>query len=267
MRGGEMKAEFKGASGSGGAEWSTPGAWVSGQVPTSSLGLNVQIDTASTENLGTASSPFLTNDIIGASVGLTSPSIDVTGFLHAGDIGNLSFVGVEGNAALTARNIANVRDLTTIGRKLNVSNDIINTQQFTATEESVDRIGGSLINVQKVGASFGATIEVGRSLGTAQVTLGGIGSGTLILDHPESHHLTNAISFLGTNDTIELGNLVFDTASFLPNSPGATTGKLQLSEHGHPVYQLTDVTIPANGTFSVGTDTTTGHHEILFTGH
>jgi hypothetical protein len=261
-----MKAEFKGASGASGGNWSTASAWVGGNVPTSSERLHIKLDAQSTEDLGSASAPFLTNDIIGASAGLTPLTLNVAGFLHARDVKDLAALLTDGSGSITVRNIENVNDLTMIGTHavLNVEHNIVNVPQFTDTEESVTHVGGSLVNVQTFAASFGGTMQVEHSVGTTQFTLGGIGSGNLILDHPEHRHLTNPITLAGNGDTIELGGLVFDKADFLPNSPGSSSGTVQLSEQGRPVYQLTDVTLRDTGTFSVGIDKSTGYHEIVF---
>jgi hypothetical protein len=263
-----MKATFKGTSGSSGSDWSNPSNWVGGKVPISSHRLHVQIDAGSTEDLGTAQAPFQTDDIIGASVGLSAPSLDVTGFLHAHDIKNLGGLSAEGGGSIHAHAIKNVRFLSLLATHstLDVTGDIVNVQQLTVTEESVAHVRGSLVNVQNVSLSFGASLEVGHDIGSTKFVFG-IPVGTLILDHPERGKLTNSIT-LAPNDRIELGNLVFDKADFLPNAPGSSTGEVQLSEHGHSVYELTNVAFPftAVGTGSVGIDKATGFHFFAFSG-
>ena len=81
------------------SSWSDPAAWASGTVPQSSTGLDVQLDVSSFANVGSLSSPFQTNDIIGVSEGLVlfigGPDLTPVnpGFLQAHDIQNLA--GVE----------------------------------------------------------------------------------------------------------------------------------------------------------------------------
>jgi hypothetical protein len=263
-----MKAEFKGTSGPDGGNWSNPAAWVGGSVPNSSNRLRVQIDTHSNEDLGTAQAPFLTNDIIGAAIGISPPTLDVAGFLHAREVKNLLQLTSD-SGSLSARDIKNVQFVSMIGThtSMQIKHDIVNVQQFTATEESVVHVDGDLVKVQQAGISFGATLEVGRDLGATKLTIGGLG-GTLILDHPEHHRLTNAITLDGGNDRIELGRLRFDKADFLPNSPGSSSGRIQLTEHGRSVYEMTNVTLGAGptSTFSVGFDKATGYHFVAFSG-
>jgi hypothetical protein len=260
-----MKAEFKGTSGSNGSDWSNSSNWVGGKVPNSSHRLHIQIDTGSTEDLGTAQAPFQTDDIIGASVGLSRPSLDVTGFLHARDIENLAGLSADGSGSIDARAIKNVPYLSMLAShtSLNVKGDIVNVQQMALTEESVTHVGGDLVQVQNTSISFGASLEVGRDIGSTKFVFG-IGGGTLILDHPERRQLTNPITVSLGDNRIELGKLVFDKADFLPSASGSSTGEVRLSEHGHTVYELASVTIGVNpiGSLSVGIDKMTGFHFV-----
>jgi hypothetical protein len=56
----------------------------------------------------------------------------------------------------------------------------------------------------------------------------------------------------------------FDAAAFIPSAAGSLSGKIELTEHGKPVYQLSDVSFPvgASRALSVGTDPATGFHFI-----
>jgi hypothetical protein len=68
----------------------------------------------------------------------------------------------------------------------------------------------------------------------------GISGGTLILDRAPPKSLGSHIQFSlnTTTDKIELGHLDFDAADFIPSAAGSLSGKIELTEHGKPVYQL-----------------------------
>jgi hypothetical protein len=252
---------FRGTASPTGHNWSDPKAWVGGAVPIGSNGLKVLLDTSSTEDIGSAQAPFLTNDVIGANIGGTLPSLSVTGFLHAHDVENLVGVFIEGKSGLSAHDIKNVKSLTVLSGPgtLDVKHDLVNVQQLDVVEESVAHVGQDLVNVDSVSLSFGGKLEVGHSLGSSQVTFGAAG-GTLILDKPPHGTLSNAIALTFAQEKIELGRLTFDKAAFVANASGSTDGKIQLTEHGRPVYQLADVTLPQGAThiLSVGFDRSTG---------
>ncbi len=63
-----MKAGFNGSL-SGFDSWAVDSNWAGGTAPTSSPGLHVQLNSDLVETMGSATKPFLTNDIIGADVG------------------------------------------------------------------------------------------------------------------------------------------------------------------------------------------------------
>jgi hypothetical protein len=53
-------------------------------------------------------------------------------------------------------------------------------------------------------------------------------------------------------------------AGCIPSAPSSLSGKVELTEHGNPVYQLSNVSFPvgASSALSVGTDPATGFHFI-----
>jgi hypothetical protein len=122
----------------------------------------------------------------------------------------------------------------------------------------------NLIGGLSVVISFGGVVEVGQKFGNPDVTFG-ISGGTLILDRAPPKSLGSHILFspLGT-DKIELGHLDFDAAAFIPSAPSLLSGKVELTENGKPVYQLSDVSFPvgASSALSVGTDPATDFHFI-----
>jgi len=56
----------------------------------------------------------------------------------------------------------------------------------------------------------------------------------------------------------------FDAAAFIQSAPGSLSGKIELTEHGKPVYKLSDVSFPvgASSALSVVTDPAAGFHFI-----
>jgi hypothetical protein len=260
-----MKAVFKGIAPVFN-DWSNADAWVGGAVPLSDRELKVQLDVQSTEDLGNAQAPFFTDDVIGVAGKLGFPSLDVTGFLHADTVRNLANIELEGSAAgIIAHQLKNVAFVAVLGGAgtVDVSGNAETHTLLVADEGSI-HIHHNLIGGQSVQISFGGVVEVGHKFGNPDVTFG-ISGGTLILDHAPPKSLGSHILFsLGTTDKIELGHLDFDAAAFIPSAVGSLSGKVQLTEHGKPVYQLSDVSFPvgAGRTFSVGTDPATGFHFI-----
>jgi hypothetical protein len=227
--------------------WSDPAAWANGKVPVSSHHLDIRLEAFSTESLGTAQNPFVTDDVIGAASGLTLPGLFVTGFLHADNIANLSDLQMPSSSGVT------------------IKHDLINVQNVEAHDGGFLDVGHDLVKVQHVSISFGSMIDVGHSIGKSSIVFG-IGGGSLILDHP-GHRLDNAFSLgLGGSPAIvELGRVRFDAADFVPNAPGSLTGKIDLTEHGRQVFQFDHVTESAPaGVLTVGVDHTTGFDFVSY---
>jgi len=261
-----VRYEFIGTSSPSADHWSNQTAWKDEEAPGSSNGSKIQLDASSTDDLGTAQQPFLAGDVIGASSGVSFPSLSVLGFLHAHEIEHLSGLTLGGRSSLVmARDIVDVQRITVLAgpSTLNVSYDLVNVQQLAVTTVSTATIGHDLSHVGTVSLSFGGQLEVGHHIGATAVGFGAAG-GTLILDRPEHGQLTNTVSFGQGGEKIELGKLAFDKADFIPAVPGSQSGRIQLTEHGRPVYELTSVTF-ANGTtpvLSVGRDQATGYHFV-----
>ena len=225
---------------SNGTGWNNPNSWLGGSVPTSSSELNVLLTSGSVENLGTPQSPFVTNDVIGVSVGLTPPSLFLTGFLDARNVVNISGADIPSSGGL------------------HVSNDLIKSQfPLTVHDGGTLLVGNDLISVPQIGVSFGSTVEIGHGVDHTAFTFG-IGGGTLILDRPPHGYLANMINLGREPTTIELGGLTFDQADFIPSVPGSLSGKIELLESGKQVYQLSHVNeFSPLGSVSVGVDPTT----------
>lgn len=255
-----MKATFIGASGS--SDWSDAAAWAGGSVPHSNDHLDVHLDANATEDLGTQQHPFQVGDIIGASAGLGLPSLGVSGFLHASEISDLKSLFVDPNGSVSADALSKIDTVDLLsGGSMNVDR-VSNVRQFSATELSTATIG-SLDNVGSVISSFGATVEIRGHLGQTALSMA-IG-GNIIIDRPDSHAMWNQVSFALGNVRLELGDMSFDSARFLPSASGALKGEVELSSHGRVVYELENVTInTSSGAFSVGVDATTGHHYVQF---
>jgi hypothetical protein len=216
--------------------------------------LNIELyPSSSTDNLGTANKPFVANDVIGVSDGLAHPpSFLATGFLHTmGDIENLYSLSVS------------------YGGHATVDGNVENVSSLLVNEQGVLKVNHDLVGVPQVIITFGSTLELGGTAGFVLNAISNfqfeIGPNTLILDHPAGNSLNNQIS-LNPNAIIELAHMHFDQASFIPNSPGSLTGKLQLTDHGRQVYQLTDVVenTASGTTFSVGLDKTTGNDFVSY---
>jgi hypothetical protein len=228
--------------------WSNPAVWNTGSVPASSNALNIRLDVSSTDNLGTAANPLVVNDVVGATTGLTHPSLAMDGFLHANNIRNLSDIIIDSDAGLTVRH------------------NLVNVQSIEAHDGGFLSVGDNLVNVKTVGISFGSTVGVGHGIGNTAFTFG-IGGGNLILNNPHGHSLGNLLNVgdgLGPA-VIELGRLSFNAADFIPNSPGSLNGRLDLTENGHSVYQLKDVQeLASGGMFTVGIDSKTGYDYVSY---
>lgn len=227
--------------------WSDPAAWANGKVPVSSHNLDIRLEASSTESLGTAQSPFVADDVIGAALGMTFPSLFMTGFLHADNIANLSDLQMPSDSGVT------------------VKHDLVNVQNVEVHDGGFLDVGHDLVNVQHVTISFGSSVEVGHNIGKSSFAFG-IAGGSLILDHP-GHRLDNAFALgLGGNAVnIELGRVRFDAADFVPNVPGSLTGKIDLTEHGRVVFQFDHVTETAPaGVLTVGVDHTTGFDFVSY---
>jgi hypothetical protein len=238
--------------------WSDPVIWFhplndSSGVPAGSNGLNIELYVNSTDDLGTAHQPFVANDLIGVAAGLSHPpSLLVTGFLHAhGDLENLSSLSVS------------------YGGRASVDGNVENVPSLIVNEQGSLKVNQDLVDVPQVIITFGSTLELGGTAGFVSNAVSnfqfGIGPNTLILDHPMSGSFNNQIS-LNPDAIIELAHMHFDQASFIPNSPGSLTGKVQLTYHGKQVYQLADVVENtfSGTTFSVGRDTTTGNDFVSY---
>jgi hypothetical protein len=209
------------------ARWSDPTAWINGKVPTSSNGLHVQLDVGgSLEDLGTQTAPFVTNDVIGAGVGLGSPDLFVDGFLQAQDVRNLILVQVDG---------------------------------FQEGAAGLD-VRHDLTNVKALDVQSNSKVEIGHNFGSTSFSLEG-GTNTLILDQTPKGSLDNSIIVLGTA-IIELGHVKFDHADFIPPLPGSADGHIQLTNHGVPVYELDNVLGGALTASFGGIDKVT-HNDIL----
>ncbi len=228
--------------------WNNPAVWANGRVPVSSDKLNILLDASSVDNLGTAQTPFVANDVIGASAGISYPGLFVTGFLHADDLANLSDLQIPSSGGVI------------------VSHDLINVQTVEVHDGGFLDVGRDLLNVGRFSISFGSTIEVGHIIGRTDISFG-IGGGTLILDHPQRNLLNNsfALGAGGNIVNIELGHTVFDAADFIPSVPGGLNGKIDLMDHGRLVYQLNHVSesTPA-GILTVGMDKTTGYDFVSY---
>jgi hypothetical protein len=231
-----------------GSKWSDPSSWWNNTVPASSKSLEVVLNASSEENLGTASSPFVVDNLVGVGPGLTHPSLNVSGFLDA-------------------RNIVNLSDLQVLpSGDVSTSGNLVFVQSVEAHDGGDMSVGGSLLNVGTMSISFGSTVEVGHSLGNTAFSFG-IGGGTLFVDHPAPHAMGNKLALGPGNGqpTIELAGLQFDQADFIPNAPGSSSGKIDLLNNGAQVYQLSNVTEtgPA-GILTTGVDAKTGHDFIAY---
>jgi hypothetical protein len=232
--------------------WSNPAAWASGSVPASSSRLDIQLNTSSTDDLGTSQNPFVANDVIGATTGMTYPGLFTTGFLHANTIKDLGDLQIPSASGVTVRH------------------DLVNVTDVEIHDGGVLDVGRNLVNVQDVAISFGSTMEVGDSIGKTSFAFG-IGGGTLILDHPAGRALGNSLSLglgqPGVDVNIELGHVAFDAADFIASVPGSLTGKVDLTEHGRLVYQLTNVKeLAPAGVFTVGVDKANGYDFVSYHG-
>jgi hypothetical protein len=230
-----------------GSAWSDPKSWWNNTVPAGGSAQEVLLTASSFENLGTAANPFVADEVIGVTPGLTFPPLTVGGFLHARDIIGLSELQILPSGGVTT------------GR------DLIAVRNVDAHDGGDLLVGGSLIGVGAVNISFGSTVEVGHGLGNTTFSFG-IGGATLIVDGPARQGMANKL-LLGPGNggpTIEFGRLQFDAVDFIPSAPGAASGRIALLDHGQTVYQLSNVTETAKGTLSVGLDAETGHDFISY---
>jgi len=258
-----MTEIFKGAAGSDGGRWSNGAAWLDGSVPSPNAGLSILLAVNSTDDLGTAGDPFVARDVIGASRGLTPPALTVSGFLKTNDVDHLNALFLNPHASLSTWLMAGVNNVSVLSDGSLTVGVMVHTQSLAATEESKVLIGAA-VDVDRLSVSFGARLEVRSAIGDARLAIGAAG-GTIILDRPEHGALHNALSLAFGNDRLELGGLVFDEATFVPSASDPLSGKVQLSEGGHGVYQLSNVTLPTGtGPFSVGIDSETGYHYVQF---
>jgi hypothetical protein len=228
-------------------QWNNPAAWANGKVPVSSKNLDIRLETSSTENLGTAQTAFVADDVIGAATGMTFPSLFVTGFLHADNLENLSDLQMPSSSGVTLKH------------------NLVNVQTVEVHDGGFLDVGHDLVNVQHVTISFGSIVDIGHSIGKSSFAFG-IGGGSLILDHP-AHRLNNAFSLGqgGSAVTIELGHVRFDAADFVPSAPGSLSGKIDLTEHGRVVFQFSNVTEAAPaGVLTVGVDHATGFDFVSY---
>lgn len=241
---------------SGVDNWNDPVIWydparplTSPGVPTSSANLNITLDVASYDNLGTANKAFQTNDVVGVANGLGQlPSLTVSGFLHSHSIQNLSALGVGES-----------------GGHVTVDGNVKNVGWMNTYEQGNVNVKGNLVNVPQVTITTGSTMEVGGSAAGTDFEFG-FGPSKLILDHPGGTILQDRIGF-GPDSTLELGHMQFDAAKFT-NKPGGYgyQGFVQLIDNGKTVYTLANVTeTPRPGFgFSVSHDTTTGMDAVTF---
>jgi hypothetical protein len=149
---------------------------------------------------------------------------------------------------------------------LTVSRDLAHIPFITVDDGGFIDVHHDLVNVKHAGIAFGSTIEVGHRLGETSFVFG-ISGGNLILDHPSHGALGNPFALGFDAVKIELGHLDFDAAVFIPNASSGLTGKIDLTEHGKLVYQLTEVSKSASGgVFSVGVDKSTGYNYVSYHG-
>ncbi len=246
-------------------EWSAPANWIGKAVPKSGIGLDVTIDTTtSQENLGSATNPFVVHDITPA-LGLL-PSIYVTGFLQAQDVTNVTLH----TAYVTSGGTGNPTATGSV-RILN-----------NATDSVFDIVGtGARVEIGKsiTGSSFDFSTGVSWYSAWAH-------HATLILDKPPAHSMSNPIVLpppipplgappIGFSLRIELGGLHFDHADFIPTAPGSSTGDLRLTNHGVTVYDMTHISgrslgssssydLARVGTFTIGHDAATGKDYVAY---
>jgi hypothetical protein len=234
-------AEFL-PTGSGGHFWSDPGSWADGKVPTSSKELHIRLDDLSVSrmDLGTAQDVFVAADVLSAGVGFNE--LIVQGFLRVQDI-DVQRTIVSGNLLITRSTGSTPFDV--VG---------------TGTLEIKHDIGQSTLGFHGVGP---------REFGN---------DATIILDEPPKSSFNNSVYFSGNlvgpspvlSQKIELGGLRFDHADFVPNpstpNPGTSDqeGRLELTNHGRLVYEMTNVFSQTGGTFSVGSDSKTCYDYVAW---
>jgi hypothetical protein len=222
--------------------WSNPDNWADGGVPSSSVDLDVLYTGIgyNAVDLGTAQDPFLTHNVTAETSGL-----GVDGFLSTYDIEGKSVV-VEGS--LLVRNDASA-DIITLGGA-----------GTTEIEHNFAKAGFMFQGINE--SPFGDAAR----------------DATLILDRPPPGSIDNGVVFqtnrynVTGSGKIELGGLVFDHADLLPAVPGTGPSTIQLTNHGCPVYQLTNVsqalwngeTTVFSGSLSVGTDSENGYHFVAY---
>lgn len=231
--------------------WSNAAVWANGKVPVSSSTLDIQLNQASTDDLGTAQTPFVARDVIGAAIGVTHPSLSVTGFLHALDIENLSALDITSNNNVT------------------VGASLINIPNVDVENGSVLNVGLGLTNVKHVTMGSGGKVDVHHGVVGTTFSFGA-GGGTLILDNPPGTNLADTIALgivtVGSPDIVELGHLNFTGAKFVPSVANPSVGGIDFTVSGKTgpttVYRLDHVTgvVP----FTIGVDPATGYHFISF---
>jgi len=223
--------------------WSDRGNWNGGEVPSSNVHLDVLYEGIgyNAVDLGSAQVPFLAHDVMTA-----TPGLGVHSFLSVHDIDG---VGVIVEGGLRVRHDSDVGTMSFSGAgTAEIGHDVENTSfKFQGINES----------------PFGNAAH----------------DATLILDRPPPGSLGNAIIFetsrynVTGSGKIELGGIVFDHADFLPSVPGTGASTIQLTNHGCPVYQLTNVsqtlwtgeTTAFSGSLSVGEDPKTGFDFVSYT--
>jgi hypothetical protein len=210
------KAEFKGVPGSDN-NWSNPAAWVGGTVPVSDRELKVQLNVDSTEDLGNAKAPFFTDDVIGVAGKLGFPSLDVTGFLHADTIWNLTGIETDGRT-IVAHQLKNVASVTAlVGGTIDVSGNTEAHSLLVADEASI-HIDHNLVGAQSVIISTGGAIEIGSKFGDPSVTFG-ISGGRLILDKPHQGNRSGLISYFHRQAPTRSNSVMWTSMRRLSSSP------------------------------------------------
>ena len=178
------------------------------------------------------------------------------------------FVNIPGQGGPTGAHLDVRHDLQDIGSitvtqsTVTVGHDLA-TSNITAAQSNIT-VDHDLVNVRNVDVTQ-ASIEVGHNVGSTQFSLH---DGRLVLDKPPHKTFDNQINISAPSgrppgafsfSSIELGNIAFNQADFIPSMPGGHVGQIQLKNNGAPVYTLTNV----SGVTSVsvnGVDPATGYN-------
>ena len=216
-------------------------------MPASSPGLQIsyaEFGLGSNENFGTSSQPFQAGSI--------NFPVDETG--------NTTFLTITGNLQVNKIDGAGHAQISVeTGAQLGV-NDITSAHIMI---DGSSPAGGSVIVDHKIDdTSFNFT-----------------GGGTLqelVLNHPQIGFISNSLVFsvspipnvTSAVQRVVIGDLTFDSASFLPDVPGGFHGTLSLLDGGRVVASDNNVIASGFGTFggafSVGIDPVSHHDYVQF---